>query len=348
VARQVLKEIQSRLNFLVDVGLEYVTLDRESATLAGGEAQRIHLATQIGSGLVGVLYVLDEPTIGLHPRDNDRLLTTSANVLRDIGNTLVVVEHDEETIRAADWVIDLGPGAGVHGGEIVSQGTVADLLKAPRSLTGAYLRGERGIKSPPNADASPAKSCWKSKGASQFNLKNVDVTIPLRSFCGGHGRLGVWQIHASSARFCTKRFGQKAQPRQRRARQTQSHSRRGACGQGGGGGPNPHRPNPPLQSRHLQRRLRSHSGPFRTTARRLVAGDISPGRFSFNVKGGRCENCEGDGTLKISMQFLPDVYVKCDVCGGKRFNAETLEVQFKGKSIADVLAHVRHGSGGLL
>jgi excinuclease ABC subunit A len=334
VARQVLKEIQSRLNFLVDVGLEYVTLDRESATLAGGEAQRIHLATQIGSGLVGVLYVLDEPTIGLHPRDNERLLTTLKR-LRDIGNTLVVVEHDEETIRAADWVIDLGPGAGVHGGEIVSQGTVAELLKAPRSLTGAYMRGERGIKIPARRRA-PGKELLEIKGASQFNLKNIDVTVPLGLFVAVTGVSGSGKstlvgdiLHKALA---GKLNHAKDEPGKHTAILGVEHVDKVVEVDQTPIGRTP-RSNPATYSGAF--------GPIRDLFSNVSESrrrGYKPGRFSFNVKGGRCENCEGDGTLKISMQFLPDVYVKCDVCGGKRFNAETLEVKFKGKSIADVLA----------
>lgn len=334
VARQVLKEIQSRLNFLVDVGLEYVTLDRESATLAGGEAQRIHLATQIGSGLVGVLYVLDEPTIGLHPRDNDRLLTTLKR-LRDIGNTLVVVEHDEETIRAADWVIDLGPGAGVHGGEIVSQGTVADLLKAPRSLTGAYLRGERGIKVPQRRRV-PGKEKLEIKGASQFNLKNIDVTFPLGLFVAVTGVSGSGKstlVGEILHKVLAKKLNHaKDEPGKHKAILGVEHVDKVVEVDQTPIGRTP-RSNPATYSGAF--------GPIRDLFAQIPEArrrGYKPGRFSFNVKGGRCENCEGDGTLKISMQFLPDVYVKCDVCGGKRFNAETLEVKFKGKSIADVLA----------
>ncbi len=334
VARQILKEIQSRLNFLVDVGLDYVTLDRESATLAGGEAQRIHLATQIGSGLVGVLYVLDEPTIGLHPRDNERLLTT-LNRLRDIGNTLVVVEHDEETIRAADWVIDLGPGAGVHGGEIVSQGPVGELLKAPRSLTGAYLRGERGIAVPAQRRV-PGKEQLVIKEAAQFNLKNIDVTIPLGLFVAVTGVSGSGKstlvgdiLHKALAK---KLNHAKDEPGRHKRIEGIEHVDKVVEVDQTPIGRTP-RSNPATYTGAF--------GPIRDLFAQLPESKrrgYQPGRFSFNVKGGRCENCEGDGTLKISMQFLPDVYVKCDVCAGQRFNAETLEVKYKGKSIADVLA----------
>jgi len=334
VAKQVLKEIRSRLNFLVDVGLDYVTLDRESATLAGGEAQRIHLATQIGSGLVGVMYVLDEPTIGLHPRDNQRLLTTLRH-LKDIGNTLVVVEHDEETIRAADWVVDMGPGAGVHGGEIVSQGSVADLLKAPKSLTGAYLRGDRGVVVPPQR-RSPGSQFLEIKGASQYNLKNIDVKIPLGLFVAVTGVSGSGKstlvgdiLHKALAK---RLHHAKDLPGKHKALLGVEHVDKIVEVDQTPIGRTP-RSNPATYTGAF--------GPIRDLFAQLPESrrrGYKPGRFSFNVKGGRCENCEGDGTLKISMQFLPDVYVKCDVCQGARFNAETLEVKFKGKSIADVLA----------
>ena len=334
VARQVLKEIRSRLAFLVDVGLEYVNLDRESATLAGGEAQRIHLATQIGSGLVGVLYVLDEPTIGLHPRDNARLLTT-LNRLRDIGNTLVIVEHDEETIRAADWVIDLGPGAGVHGGQIIAQGTVKDLLKEPKSLTGAYLRGERGIAVPAER-RRPGEKFLEIKGASQFNLKSIDVKIPLGLFVAVTGVSGSGKstlvneiLHKALAQ---KLHHAKDEPGRHRTLAGVENVDKVVD----------------VDQTPIGRTPRSNAatytgafGPIRDLFAQLPEArrrGYKPGRFSFNVKGGRCENCEGDGTLKISMQFLPDVYVKCDVCAGQRFNAETLEIKYKGKSIAEVLA----------
>ncbi|HNC73435.1 MAG TPA: excinuclease ABC subunit UvrA, partial [Elusimicrobiota bacterium] len=334
VARQVLKEIRSRLAFLVDVGLEYVNLDRESATLAGGEAQRIHLATQIGSGLVGVLYVLDEPTIGLHPRDNARLLTT-LNRLRDIGNTLVIVEHDEETIRAADWVIDLGPGAGVHGGQIIAQGTVKDLLKESKSLTGAYLRGERGIPVPAER-RRPGEKFLEIKGASQFNLKSIDVKIPLGLFVAVTGVSGSGKstlvneiLHKALAQ---KLHHAKDEPGRHRTLAGVENVDKVVD----------------VDQTPIGRTPRSNAatytgafGPIRDLFAQLPEArrrGYKPGRFSFNVKGGRCENCEGDGTLKISMQFLPDVYVKCDVCAGQRFNAETLEIKYKGKSIAEVLA----------
>lgn len=334
VARQVLKEIRSRLNFLVDVGLDYVTLDRESATLAGGEAQRIHLATQIGSGLVGVLYVLDEPTIGLHPRDNERLLTTLKR-LRDLGNTLVIVEHDEETIRSADWVLDLGPGAGVHGGRLIAQGPVADILKSKESITGAFLRGERRIALP-GRRRKPEGASLDILGAQQFNLKNIDVRIPLGLFVAVTGVSGSGKstlvgeiLHKTLAK---KLNGAKDEPGRHRALLGIEHIDKVVD----------------VDQTPIGRTPRSNAatytgafGPIRDLFAQLPESrrrGYKPGRFSFNVKGGRCENCEGDGTLKISMQFLPDVYVACDECHGARFNAETLEVKFKGKSIADVLA----------
>ncbi len=333
IARQVLKEIESRLNFLVDVGLDYVTLDRESATLAGGEAQRIHLATQIGSGLVGVLYVLDEPTIGLHPRDNERLLTTLRR-LRDIGNTLIVVEHDEETIRSADWVIDLGPGAGAHGGQITAQGAVKDFLKAPGSLTGAYLRHERGVPVP-EMRRRPGNKRLEIQGAAQFNLKSIDVKIPLGLFVAVTGVSGSGKstlVNEILHKALAKRLHHaKDEPGKHRLLLGAENVDKVV----------------EVDQTPIGRTPRSNAatytgafGPIRDLFAQLPESrrrGYKPGRFSFNVKGGRCENCEGDGTLKISMQFLPDVHVKCDVCGGKRFNAETLDVLYKGKSISDVL-----------
>ncbi len=333
VARQILKEIQSRLNFLVNVGLEYVTLDRESATLAGGEAQRIHLATQIGSGLVGVLYVLDEPTIGLHPRDNQRLLATLER-LRDIGNTLVVVEHDEETIRAADWVVDLGPGAGVHGGEVVVSGPVPDLLKSARSLTGAYLRGEKSIPVPEKRRA-PGNKWLEVLGAAQFNLKDIDVKIPLGLFVAvtgvsGSGKSTLVQevLYKALAR---KLFHAKEEPGKHKALKGLEHIDKVVVVDQTPIGRTP-RSNPATYTGAF--------GPIRDLFAQVPEArrrGYLPGRFSFNVKGGRCENCQGDGTIKISMQFLPDVYVKCEECGGRRFNEDTLSVKYKGKNIAEVL-----------
>ena len=333
IAKQVMKEIVSRVEFLSAVGLDYLTLDRASETLAGGEAQRIHLATQIGSGLTGVMYVLDEPSIGLHPRDNARLLTTLRR-LRDLGNTLIVVEHDEETIRSADWIVDLGPGAGVHGGNIVAQGKIGDILKSKSSLTGAYLRGE-GHLPPPSKGRAP--SHWlKIRGAKQFNLKNLDVDVPLGELVCVTGVSGsgkstlVHEIIYKS--LAQKLHGAKDEPGPHKAILGAENIDKVIV----------------VDQTPIGRTPRSNPatytglwGPVRDLFAMLPAAKArgyKPGRFSFNVKGGRCENCEGDGVLKISMQFLPDVYVPCDECKGQRFNEETLAVRYKGKNIAEVLA----------
>jgi excinuclease ABC subunit A len=334
IAKQILKEIRSRLEFLVDVGLDYVTLDRQSATLAGGEAQRIHLATQIGSGLVGVMYVLDEPTIGLHPRDNDRLLLTLRR-LRDAGNTLIVVEHDEETIRMADWIVDLGPGAGAHGGRIVAQGPLDAILAAKESVTAAYLSGRRAIPVP-DKRRIPGRAWLEVKGAQQFNLQNIDVKIPLGLFVAvtgvsGSGKSTLVDDVLRKA-LAQRLHGAKDEPGKHRALAGLEHIDKVVV----------------VDQTPIGRTPRSNAATYTGAfgfIRDLFAQlpeskrrGYLPGRFSFNVKGGRCENCQGDGTLKISMQFLPDVYVKCDQCQGKRFNTETLEILYKGKSIADVLA----------
>jgi excinuclease ABC subunit A len=333
IARQILKEIQSRLNFLTNVGLDYVSLDRESSTLAGGEAQRIHLATQIGSGLVGVMYVLDEPTIGLHQRDNDRLLQTLVR-LRDIGNTLVVVEHDEETIRAADWIVDLGPGAGVHGGQIVGEGPLKSILKEPKSLTGRYLNGELMVPVPTQR-RQPTDRAIEVFGASQFNLKGINVRIPLGCFVGITGVSGSGKstfVHEILFKaLAQKLYRSKEQPGKFRSITGVEELDKVIV----------------VDQSPIGRTPRSNPATY--TGAYSVVRDLfsqlpeakrrgyKPGRFSFNVKGGRCENCEGDGTLKISMQFLPDVYVKCEVCEGRRFNEETLQVRYKGKNISEVL-----------
>ncbi|MDE2143627.1 MAG: excinuclease ABC subunit UvrA, partial [Elusimicrobia bacterium] len=333
IARQVMKEITSRVEFLAAVGLEYLTLDRASETLAGGEAQRIHLATQIGSGLTGVMYVLDEPSIGLHPRDNARLLTTLRR-LRDLGNTLIVVEHDEETIRTADWIVDLGPGAGIHGGKIVAQGKIGDILKSKESLTGAYLRGE-GHQPPPSKGRKP-KDWLKIRGAKQFNLKNIDVDIPLGEFVCVTGVSGSGKstlVHEIVYKSLAKELhGAKDDPGQHKSISGIEHIDKVIV----------------VDQTPIGRTPRSNPatytglwGPVRDLFAMLPAAKArgyKPGRFSFNVKGGRCENCEGDGMLQISMQFLPDVYVPCDECKGARFNEETLTVRYKGKNIAEVLA----------
>lgn len=333
IAKQILQEIRSRLSFLVRVGLDYVTLDRESGTLAGGEAQRIHLATQIGAGLVGVLYVLDEPTIGLHPRDNTRLLTTLTR-LRDSGNTLIVVEHDEETIRMADWLIDLGPGAGVHGGEIVAEGPPAEVLKNPKSVTAQYLGGGKGIVVP-QARRQPKKEWLGIQGAEQFNLKKVDVKIPLGLFVAITGVSGSGKstlVHEILYKGLAKKLTDaKDEPGKFKAMTGIEHLDKVIVVDQDPIGRTP-RSNPATYT--------GAYGPIRELFAQIPESKrrgFGPGRFSFNVKGGRCENCEGDGTLKISMQFLPDVYVVCDVCRGARFNEETLAIRYKGKSIADVL-----------
>lgn len=334
VSRQILQEINSRLEFLVKVGLDYVTLDRESGTLAGGEAQRIHLATQIGAGLVGVLYVLDEPTIGLHPRDNQRLLTTMAR-LRDAGNTLIVVEHDEETIRMADWLLDLGPGAGLHGGKIVSEGPPDQVLNDPKSITGQYLNGDKQI-GVPSSRRQPTEAQLKIIGASQFNLKNINAEIPLGLFVAITGVSGSGKstlVHEILYKGLAKKLHQaKDDPGAHKAITGIEHLDKVIVVDQDPIGRTP-RSNPATYT--------GAYGPIRELFAQLPEAKrrgFGPGRFSFNVKGGRCENCQGDGTLKISMQFLPDVYVTCDVCKGARFNEDTLAIRYKGKSIAQVLA----------
>ncbi len=333
IAKQVLKEIRARLEFLSSVGLEYLTLDRASETLAGGEAQRIHLATQIGSGLTGVLYVLDEPSIGLHPRDNSRLLTTLKR-LRDLGNTLVVVEHDEETIRSADWIVDLGPGAGIHGGQVVAQGTLKDILAEPKSLTGAYLNGKAPPRSrPPRREPSGHLFI---KGARQFNLKNIDVDIPLGLLVcvtgvSGSGKSTLVHEVAYKA-LARKLYGAKEEPGAHQALVGADRLDKVIVVDQSPIGRTP-RSNPATYT--------GLWAPIREIYSMLPqskARGYKPGRFSFNVKGGRCENCQGDGTLRISMQFLPDVYVQCNECHGARFNDETITVRYKGKNIAELLA----------
>jgi excinuclease ABC subunit A len=333
VARQVLKEINARLEFLSAVGLDYLTLDRASETLAGGEAQRIHLATQIGSGLTGVMYVLDEPSIGLHPRDNARLLGTLRR-LRDLGNTLIVVEHDEETIRTADWVVDLGPGAGVHGGKIVAEGPVGAILKSKGSLTGAYLRGE-GHRPPPSKGRKP-KGWLKVRGARQFNLKDLDADIPLGNFVCVTGVSGSGKstfVHEIVYKALAKKLhGAKDEPGRFKSISGDDALDKVILVDQSPIGRTP-RSNPATYT--------GLWGPVRDLFAMLPASKArgyKPGRFSFNVKGGRCENCQGDGVLQISMQFLPDVYVQCDECKGQRFNDETLTVRYKGKNIAEALA----------
>ncbi|MEC7209359.1 MAG: excinuclease ABC subunit UvrA [Pseudomonadota bacterium] len=334
IAVRILKEIRERLKFLNDVGLEYLTLSRKSGTLSGGESQRIRLASQIGSGLTGVLYVLDEPSIGLHQRDNTRLLDTLVR-LRDLGNTVVVVEHDEEAIMAADHVVDIGPGAGLHGGEIIAQGAPAKIISAKKSLTGQYLAGTKQVPVPKKRRTTKADKCITVKNARGNNLKNVDAEIPLGTFTcvtgvsgGGKSTLLIDTLYKSLAR---KLNNARATPAEHDT----------------------------IEGLHLLDKVididqspigrtprsnpATYTGAF-TPIREWFAGlpeskarGYRPGRFSFNVKGGRCETCQGDGVIKIEMHFLPDVYVECDSCHGQRYNRETLEVRFKDKSIADVL-----------
>jgi excinuclease ABC subunit A len=332
IARRILKELRERLNFLVNVGLEYLSLDRSSGTLSGGEGQRIRLATQIGSSLVGVLYILDEPSIGLHQRDNARLLKTLMR-LRDLGNTVLVVEHDEETILESDHVIDMGPGAGVHGGEVVAQGTPAEVMANPRSLTGRYLSGELLIPVP--GKRRQVERFLTIVGATENNLKNVEVAIPLGVMTcitgvSGSGKSSLI-IDTLFKVLCQRLY--------------RSREKAGAVREIQGLDTLDKVIN--IDQSPIGRTPRSnpatYTGVF-TEIRDLFAGlpesklrGYKPGRFSFNVKGGRCEACSGDGIIKIEMHFLPDVYVQCEVCKGARYNRETLEVKYKGKSIAEVL-----------
>jgi excinuclease ABC subunit A len=333
IAFQVRKEIVARLGFLVDVGLDYLTLDRTSVSLSGGEAQRIRLATQIGTTLMGVLYILDEPSIGLHQRDNAKLIATLTR-LRDLGNTVLVVEHDEETIRTADWVVDIGPGAGEHGGEIIANGSLEAVLSEPRSITGAYLRGERVVPIPKHRRRGNGKAL-DVRGAREHNLKDVDLRIPLGTFTSVTGVSGSGKstlVTDVLYRALARELNGSREP-------VGAYDR--------------------LQgAQHIDKIIEIDQSPIGRTPRsnpatytglfghirELFAGvpearvrGYTPGRFSFNVKGGRCEHCKGDGILKIEMQFLPDVYVTCEVCKGKRYNREALEIHYKGHSIADVL-----------
>ncbi len=333
IARDLVKEIRQRLGFLKDVGLDYLTLDRESGTLSGGEAQRIRLATQIGAGLVGVLYVLDEPSIGLHQRDNDKLIATLKR-LRDLGNTVVVVEHDEQTIREADWVIDLGPGAGRHGGEVMFSGPAGELPAAPNSLTATYLRGGAGL-AVPAARPPPGDDWLVVRGAAENNLKNLDVRFPLGRFICVTGVSGSGKstlVDDILRRAVARRFsGAKERPGRHQKLEGADRLDKLIVIDQSPIGRTP-RSNPA-----------TYTGAFdliRALYAQLPASKVrgyKPGRYSFNVKGGRCETCKGDGVLKIEMHFLPDVYVPCEACGGRRYNQETLEVLYRGKSIADVL-----------
>jgi excinuclease ABC subunit A len=334
IGGRVLKEINERLRFLVDVGLDYLSLDRAAATLAGGEAQRIRLATQIGAGLVGVLYVLDEPSIGLHQRDNRRLIETLVR-LRDMGNTLIVVEHDEDTIRTADWVVDIGPGAGEHGGEIVHSGTYDELLKVDRSITGAYLAGRREIPIPDIRRQPSPERQLRVVAAREHNLREVTADIPLGCFVAVTGVSGSGKstlvndiLYSVLARELN---GARVVPGRHRTVEGLEHVDKVVGVDQSPIGRTP-RSNPATYTGVFDR-IRAL---FAETTEAKVRGYLQ-GRFSFNVKGGRCEACAGDGTIKIEMNFLPDVYVPCEVCHGARYNRETLEVHFKGKTIADVL-----------
>ena len=333
ISKVILKEIRERLQFLNNVGLGYLSLERESGTLSGGEAQRIHLATQIGSGLTGVLYVLDEPSIGLHQKDNDKLLETLVK-LRDLGNTLIVVEHDEDTMRMADHIIDLGPGAGVHGGYIVAEGNAEEIVKFKNSLTGQYLKGTLQIPVPKKRKQLSDRYLT-IEGARQFNLKNVNVHIPLGLFVCVTGVSGSGKstlVHEIIYKnLAHKLYGSKEIPGKFKNMDGLENIDKVVIVDQSPIGRTP-RSNPV-----------TYTGAF-SIIRDLFAQvpeskarGYLPGRFSFNVKGGRCENCQGDGTLKIEMQFLPDIYVKCDICGGKRFNEETLQIRYKGKNIDEVL-----------
>ena len=334
IAERVFKEVHARLGFLLDVGLDYLTLSRPAATLSGGEAQRIRLATQIGSGLVGVLYVLDEPSIGLHQRDNRKLIETLTR-LRDLGNTLIVVEHDEETIRTADWIVDIGPGAGEHGGKVVSSGDYETLIASKDSITGAYLSGRSKIEIPKKRRAIDGKKKLVVKGAHENNLKNIDVEFPLGKFVSVSGVSGsgkstlVNEILYSV--LANKLNGARIVPGRHKSVVGLEHLDKVVHVDQSPIGRTP-RSNPATYTGVFDK-IRAL---FAETSEAKVRG-YEQGRFSFNVKGGRCENCAGDGTITIEMNFLPDVYVPCEVCHGARYNRETLEVHYKGKTIAQVL-----------
>ena len=333
IAEQIVREIRSRLSFLQAVGLSYLTLSRSAATLSGGESQRIRLATQIGSSLIGVLYILDEPSIGLHQRDNDKLLDTLRR-LRDIGNSVLVVEHDEDTMRAADFIVDVGPGAGVHGGEIIAAGTVDDIIAAPRSITGQYLSGAKKIPLPEKRREGNGKSL-KIFGAAENNLLHIDVEFPLGTFTCVTGVSGSGKSSLVNEILYKKLAGSLNRARTRPGKFDRIEG-----------------------LEHLDKVVGIDQSPigrmpssnpatytgvfndirdlFASTADARTRG-YGPGRFSFNTKGGRCEACSGNGLVKIEMHFLADVFVPCEVCRGKRYNRETLEVLYKGKNIADIL-----------
>jgi excinuclease ABC subunit A len=334
IAERVMKEVHARLGFLLDVGLDYLSLDRPAATLSGGEAQRIRLATQIGSGLVGVLYVLDEPSIGLHQRDNRRLIDTLTR-LRDLGNTLIVVEHDEETIRTADWVVDIGPGAGEHGGKVVVSGSYEELIASEESITGAYLSGRRSIEIPDSRRPVDPKRQLVIKGAKENNLKDIEVAIPLGLFVSVTGVSGSGKSTLVNdilyTTLANKLNGARLVPGRHRTVTGIDQLDKVVHVDQSPIGRTP-RSNPATYTGVFDK-VRAL---FAETSEAKVRG-YQQGRFSFNVKGGRCENCSGDGTITIEMNFLPDVYVPCEVCHGARYNRETLEVHYKGKTIAQVL-----------
>jgi excinuclease ABC subunit A len=334
IAAKIVAEIAERLTFLVNVGLDYLTLARSADTLSGGEAQRIRLASQIGAGLVGVMYILDEPSIGLHQRDNDRLLATLTR-LRDLGNSVIVVEHDEDAIRSADYVLDIGPGAGVHGGEIVAQGAPEDIMSVDASLTGQYLSGRRKIDVPKQRQAYDEKRLISLKGASGNNLKHIDVDIPLglmTCITGVSGSGKSTLINDTLLKLTSKVLNRASdEPAPYETIEGLGQLDKVVAINQSPIGRTP-RSNPA-----------TYTGIF-TPVRELFANTpearargYTPGRFSFNVKGGRCEACQGDGLIKVEMHFLPDIYVPCDVCIGQRYNRETLDIRYKGKTITEVL-----------
>jgi excinuclease ABC subunit A len=334
IAERVMKEVHARLGFLLDVGLDYLSLARPAGSLSGGEAQRIRLATQIGSGLVGVLYVLDEPSIGLHQRDNKRLIETLTR-LRDLGNTLIVVEHDEETIRTADWIVDIGPGAGEHGGHVVVSGSYEELIASKESITGAYLSGRKSIDIPKKRRPVDPKRTLVIKGAKENNLKDIEVQVPLGVFVSVTGVSGSGKSTLVNdilyVTLANKLNGARLVPGRHRTvtgidlLDKVVHVDQSPIGR-------TPRSNPATYTGVFDK-IRAL---FAETSEAKIRG-YQQGRFSFNVKGGRCENCSGDGTITIEMNFLPDVYVPCEVCHGARYNRETLEVHYKGKTIAEVL-----------
>jgi excinuclease ABC subunit A len=343
IAERVMKEVNARLGFLLDVGLDYLSLARPAGSLSGGEAQRIRLATQIGSGLVGVLYVLDEPSIGLHQRDNKRLIETLTR-LRNLGNTLIVVEHDEETIRTADWIVDIGPGAGEHGGKVVVSGSYEDLIASKESITGAYLSGRKSIAIPKTRRPIDAKRKLVVKGAKENNLKEIDVEVPLGVFVSVTGVSGSGKSTLVNDILYTvlanKLNGARLVPGRHRTvtgvelLDKVVHVDQSPIGR-------TPRSNPATYTGVFDK-IRAL---FAETSEAKIRG-YQQGRFSFNVKGGRCENCSGDGTITIEMNFLPDVYVPCEVCHGARYNRETLEVHYKNKTIAEVLNMPIEEAGG--